>query len=284
LSTSSRRSCQSRRARMGVRVARRPRRRLDVPVWSRGRSLTRGSYARGDRLHAERAGADRAHPSALPVRRRLAASGVPGRGARRLRTGGVARRGARRGGRVSAAGRLPGAGLLHCLLAAAPAARVPRHPRCASVVGSPPSDGRGDRRGRDGVRARGGPAAPDARVGRRGRSQPEEPSAGPDPGRAASPLGSVLLMSGPLVGLALAAFPGRGHLPLLVLGAVLIVFACAVGLVTPFYMLVFRHLPGVALFRQPHAILPIGVFALALLAGLGLDVVTVGSRGRAWAG
>ena len=53
---------------------------------------------------------------------------------------------------------------------------------------------------------------------------------------------------------------------------------------TPFYMLVFRHLPGVALFRQPHAILPIGVFALALLAGLGLDVVTVGSRGRAWAG
>src|SRR5262245_32585278 len=172
----------------------------------------------------------------------------------------------------------------NCLLAAAPAARVPRHPRCASVVGSRPSDGRGDRRGRDGVRARGGPAAPDARVGRRGRSQPEEPAAGPDPGRAASALGSVLLMSGPLVGLALAAFTGRGHLPLLVLGAVLIVFACAVGLVTPFYMLVFRHLPGVALFRQPHAILPIGVFALALLAGLGLDVVTVGSRGRAWAG
>jgi hypothetical protein len=92
---------------------------------------------------------------------------------------------------------------------------------------------------------------------------------------------AVALTAGPSIGLALAAFTDRRRLPLLALGVVLIVFVCAVGFGTPFYTHVFRSLPGVKLFRLPQAIFPIGVLALALLAGFGLDALT---RERSWIG
>jgi hypothetical protein len=54
--------------------------------------------------------------------------------------------------------------------------------------------------------------------------------------------------------------------------AAVVVVSVLVGVGSPVYARVFYRLPGVSLFRLPQRIVPIGTFALALLAGHGLEV------------
>ena len=65
---------------------------------------------------------------------------------------------------------------------------------------------------------------------------------------------------------------GSRALPVAICAVVLIVTG-AIGMGTAAYERVFYHLPGVSLFRLPHQILVLGMLALALLGGFGLDAI-----------
>jgi hypothetical protein len=93
----------------------------------------------------------------------------------------------------------------------------------------------------------------------------------------------IVFSAGPLALLVPWAFADLRRPMLLTLGTLLVTFAILVGFGTPFYRQVFYRLPGVGLFRIPSRILPIGTFAIALLAGIALDKVVRHEWRRAWA-
>jgi hypothetical protein len=69
---------------------------------------------------------------------------------------------------------------------------------------------------------------------------------------------------------------------MLALGTLLLTFAILVGLGTPFFTQIFSRLPVVGLFRIPSRILPIGTFAITMLAGIGIDKVLRHDWRRTW--
>ena len=103
------------------------------------------------------------------------------------------------------------------------------------------------------------------------QTMPETPSA--------ERLWAILLMAGPLLVPAVVALADGSRLAVVVTAVV--VFACTtlVSIGSPLYTRVFYHLPGVKLFRVPHEIAHIGVLALGVLAGLGLDKARHASPG-----
>jgi len=93
----------------------------------------------------------------------------------------------------------------------------------------------------------------------------------------------ITFSSGALALLVPWGFSDRRRPMVLALGALLAIFAVLVGFGTPFYTRVFYHFPAVGLFRIPSRILPIGTFAIAMLAGVALDKVVRHEWRRAWA-
>jgi hypothetical protein len=93
-------------------------------------------------------------------------------------------------------------------------------------------------------------------------------------------LGQVLGASGWMLALAAAGATERRRRATVAAGAVVVTLAWLVALGTRFYSLVFYRLPGVALFRLPERILPIGELALAMLAAVGLACALDGGRRR----
>jgi hypothetical protein len=68
----------------------------------------------------------------------------------------------------------------------------------------------------------------------------------------------------------------------LVLGTLLLVYAILVGFGTSFYSHVFYRLPAVDLFRIPSRALPLATFAIAILAGIGIDKAVRHRWRRTW--
>ncbi|HLK09934.1 MAG TPA: YfhO family protein [Candidatus Binatia bacterium] len=83
----------------------------------------------------------------------------------------------------------------------------------------------------------------------------------------------AIFMPGLIAFLAVVGLAERRRRPVVAALLALVVFAGLVGLGTPVYTRFFYHLPGVKLFRLPQAMLNAGTLALALLAGIGLDVL-----------
>lgn len=77
--------------------------------------------------------------------------------------------------------------------------------------------------------------------------------------------------AGPVVLLALLGPADRRRQRVVAIAILVLACTVLVGLGTPAYTRFFFHLPGVGLFRLPQTILYIGLLALALLAGVGLD-------------
>src|SRR6185503_14201553 len=87
-------------------------------------------------------------------------------------------------------------------------------------------------------------------------------------------LRSVLTTPGIVVLLVPAALLAGGRRELLAAVCVVVLLvAGAIGMGTAAYDRVFYHLPGVSLFRLPQQMLAIAALALALLGGIGLDVL-----------
>ena len=89
----------------------------------------------------------------------------------------------------------------------------------------------------------------------------------------------VVVSSGPAVVLALLA-PFGGRMAVIAAAIALFAFAILIGIGTPLYAAVFYHLPLVDHFRVPNRILLFAVFALAILAAIGLDALRSWSAGR----
>jgi hypothetical protein len=92
----------------------------------------------------------------------------------------------------------------------------------------------------------------------------------------------MIFSSGPLALLVPWAFSDLRRPMARALGTLLVTFAFLVGFGTPFYSRIFYHLPAVGLFRIPSRILPIGTFALAMLAAIGMDKALRHDWRRTW--
>jgi hypothetical protein len=92
----------------------------------------------------------------------------------------------------------------------------------------------------------------------------------------------LIFSAGPVSLLVPWAFADWRRPVMLALGTLLLAFAILVGLGTPFFTQIFYRLPVVGLFRIPSRILPIGTFAIAMLAGIGIDKVLRHDWRRTW--
>jgi hypothetical protein len=121
-----------------------------------------------------------------------------------------------------------------------------------------------------------------AHAGRGSGGLPLEQVMGPLPLEWQADVLPTLFSAGPLALLLLWAFADRRRPVALVLGTVLLVFAILVGFGTSFYSHVFYRLPAVDLFRIPSRALPLATFAIAILAGIGIDKAVRHRWRRTW--
>jgi hypothetical protein len=112
-----------------------------------------------------------------------------------------------------------------------------------------------------------------AQAGRGPGGQPLEQLLGVPPPDWRTLLHPSIFSAGPVALLVPWAFSDRRRPVILALGTLLLTFAVLVGFGTPFYGRIFYHLPAVNLFRLPTRILPLASFAIAMLAGVGLDKI-----------
>jgi hypothetical protein len=121
-----------------------------------------------------------------------------------------------------------------------------------------------------------------AHAGRGPGGLPLEQIMGPQPLQWQEYVVPTLFSAGPLALLLPWAFADRRRPVALVLATLLLVFAILVGFGTSFYTQVFYRLPAVDLFRLPSRALPLATFAIAILAGIGIDTAVRHRWGRTW--
>jgi hypothetical protein len=66
---------------------------------------------------------------------------------------------------------------------------------------------------------------------------------------------------------------GKGQLSFFLLGIIFLSFLLALGVNTPIYPWLYHHIPGFQMFQAPARLTLWAVFALSLLAGLGVDLL-----------